>query len=95
MVCPKCGSQNVAVQAVAENQRRGCLSTALIIILLFIPVIGWIGVFMILRGKKQKTVSYALCQNCGHRWDVNNTKSVTIQYQEGTQQPDQQYSDYQ
>lgn len=70
MVCPKCGSENVQVQAVAETKKRSCFAALLYVVLLFIPVIGWIALFMLLRGKKSKTVSYALCQNCGNRWKV-------------------------
>ena len=70
MVCPKCHSENVNVQQVSEMKKRGCLSTLLIIILLFVPIIGWIADFMLIRGRKSKTVGYAVCQNCGHRWKV-------------------------
>ena len=67
MTCPRCGSFNVNVQAVNEVQRRGCLSTIIYIILLFVPVIGWIALFMLIRGKKSKTSSFMVCQNCGCR----------------------------
>ena len=68
MDCPACRSANVQVQAVAETKKRGCFSVLLIIILLFIPVFGWIALFMLLRGKKSKTNVYAICQNCGKKW---------------------------
>lgn len=68
MTCPKCGSSNVTVQAVAEIKKRGCLTVLLYIVLLFIPIIGWIALFMLLRGRKSKTVNYNVCQDCGHRW---------------------------
>lgn len=68
MKCPKCGSENVQVQAVSEMKSRGCLTVLLYIILLCIPVIGWIALFMLLRGRKSKTITYAVCQNCGNRW---------------------------
>ena len=45
MTCPKCGSENVSVQAVAETQKRGCFTVLLYIILFCIPVIGWIALF--------------------------------------------------
>ena len=70
MKCPKCQSENVTVQAVAEMKKRGCLTTLLYIILLFVPIIGWIALFLLLRGKKSKTKNYAVCQNCGKRWNV-------------------------
>jgi hypothetical protein len=68
MKCIKCGRENVQVQVVSETQKRGCLSVLLYIILLCIPVIGWIALFMLLRGRKSKTRNYYVCQNCGKRW---------------------------
>jgi len=70
MTCRKCKGENVDVQAVAEQKKRGCLTTLLYIILLFVPIIGWISLFMLLRGQKSKTESYAVCQNCGNRWKL-------------------------
>lgn len=70
MLCPKCQSQNVTIQAVAEQKKRGCFTVLLYIILFCIPVLGWIALFCLLRGKKSKTVSYAVCQDCGNKWKV-------------------------
>ncbi|WP_069987194.1 hypothetical protein [Massilioclostridium coli] len=70
MTCPKCNSENVQVQAVSEMKSRGCFTVLLYIILLCIPIIGWIALFMLLKGRKSKTVQYAVCQNCGHKWKV-------------------------
>lgn len=66
MNCPRCGGE-MQVQAVAEIKKRGCLTVLLYIVLLCVPVIGWIALFMLLRGKKSKTVSYRVCQACGYR----------------------------
>lgn len=71
MVCPKCGSNNMQVQAVAEMKKRGCLTILLYIILICIPVIGWIGLFFLLRGRKSKTVTYAVCQKCGYKVEAD------------------------
>ncbi len=68
MVCKKCGSQNVVTQAVNETQRRGCLTVLIYIILLCIPIIGWIALFNLLRGRKSKTKMYCICQDCGANW---------------------------
>lgn len=68
MRCPRCHSENVQVQAVSEVKRRGCFTVLLYIVLLCIPVLGWIVLFALLRGRKSKTSTYAVCQNCGHRW---------------------------
>lgn len=67
MQCKRCGSNNVNVQAVSEVKRRGCLTSLLYLILLFVPVIGWIALFMLLRGRKSKTSSWMVCQDCGYR----------------------------
>ena len=66
MICPKCGGE-MNSQAVAEMQKRGCLLTLLYICLLFVPVIGWIVLFKLLRGRKSKTVVYHVCQKCGYK----------------------------
>lgn len=69
MVCPKCGSNNVIVQAVAEQKKRGCISI-LFYIILACTVVGLIILIPLLRGNKSKTKTYAVCQNCGNRWKV-------------------------
>lgn len=71
MICPKCKSENLTIQAVPEVKKRGCFTVLLYIILLCIPVLGWIALFCLLRGKKSKTVSYAVCQNCGYKIEAN------------------------
>lgn len=67
MICNRCSSQNVIVTPVAEQRPRGCLLTLFYIFLLLIPVIGWIALFMLIRGRRSRTVTYAVCQTCGHR----------------------------
>ena len=67
MQCKKCGSNNIIVQAVSEHQRRGCLSILLYLILICIPIIGWIFLILLIRGKKSKTRSWAVCQDCGNK----------------------------
>ena len=57
MNCPKCKSERVEFQVVAEKEKVGCLA-----FLLF-------GIFNALRPTKTKT--YAVCQNCGHRWETS------------------------
>jgi len=69
MVCPKCGTEMQA-QITSETQKRGCFTVLLYIFLLCIPIIGWIALFMLLRGKKSKTVSYMVCSQCGYKKQV-------------------------
>lgn len=66
MICPKCGGEMHA-QVISEIQKRGILTVLLYIVLLFVPIIGWIALFMLLQGRKSKTVTYAVCQSCGYR----------------------------
>ncbi len=47
MLCPKCGN-TANVQAVSEVQRRGCLTVLIYLILLCIPILGWIVLFALL-----------------------------------------------
>lgn len=69
MICPKCGSDNVNVQAVNEVKGRGCFGS-LIWILLAICTFGIILIIPLLTRSKGKTKTYAICQSCGKRWKV-------------------------
>lgn len=68
MVCKRCGGTHIITTPVAEMDKRGCLSTLLKIILLFIPIIGWIALFSLIRGRKTKTRLVSVCQDCGYKW---------------------------
>ena len=60
MICKRCGSANVFVAPVVEQRPRGCLLTLFYIILLCIPILGWIALFFLIRGRRSKTVTYAV-----------------------------------
>ncbi len=105
MVCPRCGSNNVNVQAVAEMNKRGCFKVLLYIILICIPIVGWIALAFLLRGRKTKTVTYAVCQNCGYKdatdkFQQNQQSQQNQQFQQNrqlqqNQQPQQNYNNTQ
>lgn len=80
MICPKCSSENVNVQMVTETKmvnKHG---------IVYFLTIGWIisifkWIFFTLpalltmflpksKKLKQKHVSMAVCQSCGHNWKV-------------------------
>lgn len=69
MVCPKCGGRNVTVQALEERRKTGCL-TVILYIILACTVLGLLIVIPLLLRKKTKTTTYAVCQDCGYRWEV-------------------------
>ena len=69
MECPKCGSTNVSVQAVAEHKKRGCFMSAFWVVLA-IFTLGMVIWIPLLTKKGSKTKTYAVCQKCGHRWKV-------------------------
>ena len=70
MNCTRCGTQ-MEMQTVSQTKHRNPLVIIIYIVLLFIPIIGWIALFKILGGsKKQKAVTFAVCPNCGHRKKV-------------------------
>lgn len=70
MICKKCMGNNVHVMAVAEKKKRGILSTCLWITLAIFTCGIILLVIPALRGSKTKTVTYAICQDCGHKWKV-------------------------
>lgn len=70
MVCPRCKSNNVNTQVVSEVKRKGCFTILFYLVLLCIPVIGWIALIALLRGNKSKIHTKAVCQDCGNNWSV-------------------------
>lgn len=82
MNCPKCNSTNVSVQVVQEtklvDQHHGIVWWIFVgwwwipvkWLVLTVPALLW----KIFKGKKQqikqKTLSTAVCQDCGHHWTV-------------------------
>ncbi len=82
MVCPKCGSENVNVQAISETQlknaRHGCVWW-LFFGWWWIPI-KWIFLFVpalivkIFGHKKVKLETQhktmCVCQSCGHGWQA-------------------------
>lgn len=78
MKCPKCESENVNVQAISivQNKKHGCLYWLFIgwwleaIMWLFLTL-PWL-IIKIFKPNKinTKVKSYAVCQNCGHKWKV-------------------------
>lgn len=75
MVCPKCHSNNVSVQAVAitKTKHHGIIWWLFVgwwwwimWLLLFVPML----IIRLIRGKKTQTKVHteAVCQSCGNRW---------------------------
>ena len=77
-ICPKCKSKNISFSTVfeEENQGAGCfLSYIVMVLLLFIPVLGWILLFaMFTEKRKPVPVIYALCSKCGYSWKLRSKK---------------------
>jgi len=71
IVCANCGDYDPLVQTVTEGKRWNPLLALLYIILIFIPIVGWIVLFIVMVGRKGTvTVTYATCQGCGNRWEI-------------------------
>lgn len=70
-ICSKCHSDNIQYQTLTEKKPMGC-GTLLWYFFLFVTLIGWfILIPLFFSNKRQETVTYAVCQNCGHRWKVD------------------------
>lgn len=71
MICPKCKSDRVFVQAVTKTwtKHRGCLGWLMWIFLACITCGLIIIIPLITNSKtKSKTQLRAICQNCGYHW---------------------------
>ncbi|MDD6490553.1 MAG: hypothetical protein PUG48_12220 [Clostridia bacterium] len=89
--CPRCGSSNISFNLALEEKERGSgegcfLSYIVMVLLLFIPVLGWILLFAMFHEKKGTVrVTYALCNNCGNSWkfaqqDSENNKKTNTKF---------------
>lgn len=67
--CPKCKSCNVTYQTVTESKGTGCF-TIFLYILLACTILGLLIVIPLMLRKKTETVTYAVCQDCGHKWRI-------------------------
>jgi len=80
MKCPKCGSKNIAIQAVTEvKEKRKKGFFYWLLIGWWWELFAWVfltlpKLLIALFSKKTKLVSktrsVAVCQNCGKRWTV-------------------------
>lgn len=76
MTCPNCQSDNVTLQVVNEKQSTGCITILLYLILLVIPIIGWITLVYLLFKNNHKTKTYGVCNNCGNRFNVLSRQDI-------------------
>lgn len=67
--CARCKSKNIRYETVVENVPVGCF-TVLLYILLAVTLLGLLVVIPLMLHKKTRTVTYAVCQDCGYRWKI-------------------------
>lgn len=69
LVCPRCGSEDISVQ-VTQEARKMKLSTIILYVILALTIFGLLIVIPLLLRRKSETVTYVVCQSCGHSWKV-------------------------
>ena len=67
--CPKCGG-DMMIQTVTESRKSGC-GTILLYIILALTIFGLLIVIPLALRKKTETVTYAVCQNCGYKFQIS------------------------
>lgn len=69
MTCPNCKCEDIEIQVIEERKK----TSFWLILWYIILAISFIGLFVlipILLRKKTRTVTYAVCKNCGKRWEI-------------------------
>ncbi len=67
IICPRCKSNNITFQLVAEQKKRGIFAS-IVWIILCLCTLFLIILIPLLTKKGSKTKKYAICQNCGYSW---------------------------
>lgn len=67
--CQRCGGP-VVVQTVSESRDDGCMMM-LLYILLAVTILGLLIVIPLALRKKTELHTYATCQRCGYRYQIN------------------------
>ena len=67
--CARCGNQDISYETVVESNQAGCMVYFLYFILA-LTLFGLLIVIPLMLRPKTKTITYAVCQNCGRRWRV-------------------------
>ena len=67
--CARCGSQSISYDTVVESNEAGCM-TCLLYVFLALTIFGLLIVIPLMLRSNTRTVTYAVCQNCGRRWRV-------------------------
>lgn len=65
--CPRCRGHNVSHETVVESNSAGCF-TCIFYLILALTFWGLLIVIPLMLRSRTKTVTYAVCQDCGHRW---------------------------
>lgn len=73
MICPRCHSNNVNVQAITveKTTKRGCLGWFFWILFSMITSL-WFLIIPVATNERtrSKIQNLAICQHCGHRWKI-------------------------
>jgi heme/copper-type cytochrome/quinol oxidase subunit 2 len=75
LCCSKCGSANV-FEAMISESRTGCLDILLLILLIGIPIIGWIALAVFITARRNRIVYH--CRNCGKKWSRNLSRNRVL-----------------
>lgn len=68
-VCPECGSPDIVYTTEKEPIPLD-IGTVILYIVLALTCCGLFVVIPILLSPKERAVTYAICRNCGNRWQV-------------------------
>lgn len=70
--CPRCkNNDNISFFVELQSGKLGSLMSIALLILSFIPVIGWFALYYSIANtsvRKMDYVTYAMCNKCGNTW---------------------------
>ena len=67
--CDRCRGTNISYQVVSEEIPTG-IGATILYVFLSVTILGLLIVIPLMLRKRTRTVTYAVCQDCGHLWVV-------------------------
>ncbi|MCL1797062.1 MAG: hypothetical protein FWG24_01880 [Eggerthellaceae bacterium] len=65
IVCPQCNSPYVSIVPMIVQRPLGVANALIVVPLIFIPILGWVVLFLVIFANRSVSIRQSVCQHCG------------------------------